>query len=289
MTRALLQTLLTLGHATSQNLAYVHAPKVYISYGEETITETNLLEIHRRHQSKGISLNTFTKKQEAHCGADWQWHVIGKKYTFLMLIQAKRVQRDKKIRIKHHVASSGQNQIDLLITESIAKNHNPVYCFYGPESARDLWKVDAKMTGGFEAGCLLASAKRVRYMMPTYLPQIERYSIPWHYLLSPAMYRAHTKTREFPDLQKELGSRSFLLQQCFDEICSSDDTYPYSEGITEFPNIDHLNSGSDALAGLDGIMETAAYREMYPDNFDEDHEPLARRVLKMRVDDFDAP
>ena len=37
-----------LGDATSRNLEFSHHPDVYVSYGEETITETNLLEIRRR-------------------------------------------------------------------------------------------------------------------------------------------------------------------------------------------------------------------------------------------------
>ena len=43
-------TFLELGDATSRNLEFSHRPKVYVSYGEETITETNLLEIRRRHR-----------------------------------------------------------------------------------------------------------------------------------------------------------------------------------------------------------------------------------------------
>ena len=38
-------TFLDLGDATSRNLEFSHGDDVWVSYGEETITETNLLEI----------------------------------------------------------------------------------------------------------------------------------------------------------------------------------------------------------------------------------------------------
>lgn len=44
---------------------------MFVSYGEETITETNLLEIVRRHPMQ-VRLRTFTKHQEALNGADWE-------------------------------------------------------------------------------------------------------------------------------------------------------------------------------------------------------------------------
>ena len=51
-------TFLGLGNATSCNLAYSQRKGVGVSYGEETITETNLLEIRRR-QSKHVHLRMF--------------------------------------------------------------------------------------------------------------------------------------------------------------------------------------------------------------------------------------
>jgi hypothetical protein len=64
MHTALLNSLLQLAHATSQNLEFAHRKGVNVSYGEETITETNLLELRRRHPGV-ITLQTFGKKVEA--------------------------------------------------------------------------------------------------------------------------------------------------------------------------------------------------------------------------------
>lgn len=45
-------TLLELADATSHNLDFAHRPGVSVSYGEETITETSLLKIARRHPQR---------------------------------------------------------------------------------------------------------------------------------------------------------------------------------------------------------------------------------------------
>ena len=55
--------------ATSRNLEFSHRDDVWVSYGEETITETNLLEIRRWHP-KRVYVRTFSKPLEAKMGAD---------------------------------------------------------------------------------------------------------------------------------------------------------------------------------------------------------------------------
>ena len=64
-------TLLRLGDSTSRNLQFSHRPDVWVSYGEETITESNLLEIRRRHPELA-RVRTFPKRKEAKNGADWE-------------------------------------------------------------------------------------------------------------------------------------------------------------------------------------------------------------------------
>ena len=66
----LILTFLELGDATSQNLKFSHRDDVWVSYGEETITESNLLEITRRHP-RLVRVRTFPKAVEATNGADW--------------------------------------------------------------------------------------------------------------------------------------------------------------------------------------------------------------------------
>ena len=60
-------TLIRLGDSTSRNLEFSHRPDVWVSYGEETITESNLLEIRRRHPEL-VRVRTFAKREEAKSG-----------------------------------------------------------------------------------------------------------------------------------------------------------------------------------------------------------------------------
>ena len=95
----MVNTFLELGDATSHNLEFSHREDVFVSYGEETITENNLLEIRRRHIDR-VHLETFTKPKEGKSGADWEWHIIGHKWTLKMRVQAKRVQCDDTLKIQ---------------------------------------------------------------------------------------------------------------------------------------------------------------------------------------------
>lgn len=160
MRGTLLNSLLELAHATSQNLGFAHRDDVYVSYGEETITETNLLELRRRHSGM-IRLWTFGKKKEALNGADWEWHVIGRGRKLRMRVQAKRLQKDNKLKIPHKVASSGGQQINLLIADAKAHGSKPVYCLYASESKRASWQKGAPSAGTeeFEYGCLPVRTK----------------------------------------------------------------------------------------------------------------------------------
>lgn len=181
----LLNSLLELAHATSQNLDFAHQKGVNVSYGEETITETNLLELRRRHPGV-ITLRTFGKKAESKNGADWEWHIIGRARRFGMRVQAKRLQQNNVLKIPHAVKSSKAEQIDLLIADAKANGLMPVYCFYASEKQRTKWKASAGSvaTSPFEFGCLLASAHRVRRKMPKSLGDIESDCVPWHYLVN---------------------------------------------------------------------------------------------------------
>ena len=104
MKSSLVATFLELGDATSRNLEFSQHDG-WVSYGEETITETNLLEIRRRHPGR-VHIHTFPKPKEARNGADWEWHLVGRKWTLKMRVQAKRLQRDDVLKVKHEVKSS---------------------------------------------------------------------------------------------------------------------------------------------------------------------------------------
>lgn len=178
-------TFLELGDATSRNLEFSHCRNVWVSYGEETITETNLLEIRRRHPER-VRVRTFPKQVEATNGADWEWHIVGLRRTLSMRVQAKRLQRNGVLKVKHTVKSSGKEQRDLLIAEAGAEGMKPVYCIYCTEPRRTLWKEFQAVPGfrSFQAGCLLADAEDVP-VGSTKLDAIEKMCWPWHHLFAP--------------------------------------------------------------------------------------------------------
>lgn len=175
-------TFAELGDATSRNLAYSQGEGVGVSYGEETITETNLLEIRRRHPTL-VRLHTFSKHAEARNGADWEWHIVGRRRTLSMRVQAKRVQRDKVLKIKHEVKSSGKQQRQLLMDGAATAGMKPVYCIYCTEGQRKIWKQGKTRHGyrSLETGCLLAGAGDVPQGAKG-LVEIEDKCKPWHYL-----------------------------------------------------------------------------------------------------------
>ena len=180
-------TFLKLGDATSRNLAFSYEDDVWVSYGEETITETNLLEIRRRHP-KLVRIFTISKRMEAKNGADWEWHIVGRRHTLKMRVQAKRIQRNGILKVKHKVKSSGQQQRSLLIAGAKAAKMKAVYCIYCTESQRSFWK-ETKGTSAyrsFQAGCLLADASDV-HSTTTCLAKIEKKCKPWHYLFVPTV------------------------------------------------------------------------------------------------------
>ena len=185
----IIATFLELGHATSQNLEFVHRRNVRVSYGEETITETNLLEIRRRHPGH-VRLHTFQKRVEAKTGADWEWRVVGRQRTLKMRVQAKRLRWDGFLKVKHRVGSSGPQQRDLLVAGARAAGMKAVYCIYCTERQRKVWNQSQAPSGcrSFETGCLLADAAHVP-LTARALGEFEEKCRPWHHLFLPPSVR----------------------------------------------------------------------------------------------------
>ncbi len=158
-----------------------------MSYGEETITESNLLEIRRRHPEL-VRVRTFPKREEAKSGADWEWHIVGHRRTIKMRVQAKRVQCNGVLKVKHKVKSSGRQQRDLLIAGACTARMKPVYCIYSTEQERMIWKQPKGRRGHrtFQTGCLLADAADVP-LLTRRLDEVEQKCIPWHYLFEPSV------------------------------------------------------------------------------------------------------
>jgi len=244
----LLWTLIDLGDSTSRNLGFAHQDYGSVSYGEETITEHNLLEIVRRNP-RTVYLKTFTKRTEAKNGAGWEWHIIGRKLTLKMRVQAKRVRQDNSLRIKHRVKSSGQQQRNLLINAAHADCLRPVYCIYCTNDQRARWNhpVPVNGMGPFETGCLLANARDVPEAT-TCLSAIERMCVPWHYLCIPRVpSQAHT-----PDESVHATALVPFLTELDDVDVEDGDRLGW-----DAPSIDDLNGFGREGFDLSGVHETS--------------------------------
>lgn len=183
MSAALCQTLLELGDAVSRNLSLSYACD--ISYGEETITESCLLELWRRH-SPIVNIQTFCKKEEAKNGADWEWHLIGKVYTLRMRVQAKRLAKNAKSfrsLFTYKAKGASHPQLKMLISDAKAQKLLPVLCFYSAEASRTKWK-SSKAHNNMQPGCLVGEAEAIMASGNSTLAALETKCVPWHWLVS---------------------------------------------------------------------------------------------------------
>ena len=248
-------TLLDLADATSRNLEFSHRPGVSVSYGEETTTETNLPEISRRHPGL-VRVYTFPKHIEAKNGADWEWHIIGRKLTLKMRVQAKRVQCNDTLKIKHVVKSSGEQQRKLLIDSAHISRMKPVYCIYSTEHHRYLWRQYNALSGfdSYHNGCLLAAATDVP-LTTRRLKDIEAKRKPWHYL-----FKRYTIVRSSPKsvrLYRPYFTSSVPVGRLRFHIAVDDKaTASLRNSGWNAPTIDHLNGDTEGDFEQTGVEET---------------------------------
>lgn len=251
MTPSLLHTLLELGHNTSQNLGFAYSDPA-TSYGEETITETNLLEIRRRHPHQ-VKIYSYSKREESHItGADWEWHIIGRVRTLKLRVQAKRITRKGKIIKLHHQATMAPKpQIELLIEDAKANKMKPVYCFYCAEQHRDFWSAAVALDGyaAYETGCLIADAHVVSAKSPLHLSDIEAHTVPWHYLCAGGSYCFSIAPYEV----RYVESATHRLMQ---RIIRPESDSPVRQIAMRMPTVNDLNIPDLRDFDQEGVVET---------------------------------
>ena len=96
-------------------------------------------ELRRRHYDV-VYLRTSSKHKESRIGADWELFIVGRKRTPRTRVQAKRVQRNDILKLRHIVAQSSKQQRDLLIHCALKNRMRPMYRIYSTESQRSLWR-----------------------------------------------------------------------------------------------------------------------------------------------------
>jgi hypothetical protein len=257
MNQSLLHTLLELGHNTSQNLGFVY-DYPGTSYGEETITETNLIEIRRRHP-QSVKVLTFSKQKESRStGADWEWHIIGSKYTLKLRVQAKRVTKFGKVpKLNHQAKTAPMAQIDLLIKSAKMNNMKPIYCFYCAEKHRTIWNNASMLIGAMETGCLIVDAQvvKAKKVLPKDLSEIELDTVPWHYLCTPGAFLA--SVAPIKSKPHESVTQHYLQTISLIEPGDLPDV-PERELSSRFPTVWDLNKEGERDFDREGVEETEA-------------------------------
>jgi hypothetical protein len=183
---------------------------------EETITESILLFLARRHRSSQLAIKVYTKQEEKKSGADWAWCFMDGGQSVAMRIQAKRLYGDAKYQALN---PSGQ-QINQLI--STADGHHPFYVFYNDALQGEIFRYSSSSShfncGSFRGpshwGCMIARAQDVQQINSNTIAKLLPVSMPWHCLLCPilASSRNGVGRLTLPDIvaaNLNVGSRYF--------------------------------------------------------------------------------
>lgn len=109
------------------------AKTVGLPFGEETVTETILLDLKLAYPGK-IAIVPFNKRQEGKVGADWEWCFVSRDEALClpMLVQAK-VLNDTETDYDHiarTIGNTGERQIDRLIDTATRRGIPAAYAFY---------------------------------------------------------------------------------------------------------------------------------------------------------------
>lgn len=127
----LFTTFWNLAHLTWHRRAT--AKNAGMTFSEETISETLLLELATRNSSD-ITVVPFNKWQEGQNGADWEWcfHDPATRTFQRMIVQAKLLDDQEKgySHIDRFIGSTGVRQIDRLLTTSTELGIPALYVFY---------------------------------------------------------------------------------------------------------------------------------------------------------------
>ncbi|MCC7070391.1 MAG: hypothetical protein IT383_03655 [Deltaproteobacteria bacterium] len=140
----------------------------HLRIGEETLTELNLVELVLGGGGQ-IRIFPFTKRAEAHTGADWEWWVRGLSGAWVgMRVQAKALDPGTDAYDHLWYARAGVLQIDRLIKAALAGPvpRFPLYMLYNnwdPATRKVPWSCGGRRYWGARAmGCAVAAATALR-------------------------------------------------------------------------------------------------------------------------------
>lgn len=168
--------------------AIADAHKAGLSYGEETITETTLLQLAWEFPHH-FRIKAFSKKQEGRNGSDWEWWIGGYDRWLGMRVQAKKIRygHDEFWRLQSYKRrGSADKQIDVLLRQARKDRLNPVYCLYvsseNPAALRYATSCRRHYCQ-FHLGCVIGDAVAIRATGSNKLNDLAQVCYPWHCLV----------------------------------------------------------------------------------------------------------
>ncbi len=161
-------------------------------FGEETVTETILLDLKLSYPGK-IWIVPFNKHQEGKIGADWEWCFASEDelYFLAMLVQAK-VLDDREETYNHigrTIGNTGIRQIDRLLETGSRRGVATTYAFYNHVTDEGrLPQICGSLLPGYSQsepwGISIACAEQIRDLLPDQkFETIKQVSKPLHCLL----------------------------------------------------------------------------------------------------------
>lgn len=185
-------------------------------FGEETITDTVLLDLATQHPQE-LKVFPLNKKQEGKMGADWEWCFYDRRTSRFqrMLVQAKLLD-DRDFGYSHidrFIGSTGVRQIDRLLETSKRRNTPAVYVFYN--HLKDASRAP-NVCGSFHCaecwGCSVALAESVNAALPKKdFDTLKGHSKPWVCLLCRGMTTSDDAPSRILATLNELFDRSERL------------------------------------------------------------------------------
>ena len=175
-----------------------------------------------------------------------------------MRVQAKRLQCNGVLKVKHKVKSSGRQQRSLLIAGARVARMKPVYCIYSTERWRTIWTQPKGLPGyrTFETGCLLADAADVP-LWTRKLDEVEQECIPWHFLFEPTVsmqWRSEIAKLDYEGLvQFDSAGRSLMPV-----VADGQAAVPPESSGWNAPTIDDLNEDTGRDFDCTGVEKTKA-------------------------------
>lgn len=192
---------------------------------EDTITETNLLDLDQWHPD--LVVHRFNQNAERSSGADWEWYIGTGDKWFALRIQAKRMDGLEYRQLQHPGEGDDSYQYDTLIRSSAQKRHDcfPYYVFFngwadwpdgvdwhGCPERRPLSR--CRHINRLDLGCAAMPAHLVKAIhngrgaagrkVSQYLPA----SMPWSWLFPPQFVRSASDRATTPTTRRAAQSRA---------------------------------------------------------------------------------